>query len=110
MQAIHGCDAGSEVNTMVQSNSMLAETMGIKQKKSGTGIPRKDKVERVTTEIHLRMSNGPIKPEDERVSTLQTYGTNFMTEKASMGAPSRKIVQSKENIILSEISSMKNLE
>ena len=37
-----------------------------------------------------------------------THGTNFMTEKVSN--PSRRIVQTQENIILSENSSIKNLD
>ena len=55
------------------------------------------------------MSEGPIFPENERVSTLAD-GNNFETEKASEGVPSQRIVQSKENIILSEISSIKNIK
>lgn len=79
-----------------------------KMSSMGTVIHEKDKAERAITEIQSRMS-GPIIPEDERVSTLAA-GNNFETEKASEGVPSQKIIQSKENIILSEISSIKNMK
>ena len=58
-----------------------------------------------TTEINSRVSDGPFQ---ERASPLQTHATNFMTEKVSN--PSRRIFQTQENIILSEISSIKNLD
>ena len=62
------------------------------------------------TEVQSRMSQGAIVPEEEeRISTLAD-GANFATEKASQGVPSQRIVQSKENIILSENSSIKNMK
>ena len=87
---------------------MAAAKIGLNPDTPSVAATSKNKFEHAVTDELSRRTDGVdymIREESGgRVSTLQTHGTNFMTEKASN--QSKKIVQSKENIILSDTSSL----
>ena len=97
----------SESNTVLLSNKLVGNKHKlIAQASQNSNLASlTGHIMPTTTEVNSRISEGAF---HDRASPLQTHATNFMTEKVSN--PSRRIVQTQENIILSQNSSIKNLE
>ena len=97
----------SESNTVLLSNKLVGNKHKLiaQASQNSNFASMTGHIVPTTTEVNSRISEGAF---HDRASPLQTHATNFMTEKVSN--PSRRIVQTQENIILSQNSSIKNLE
>ena len=95
----------SESNTVLMSNKFVSNKQHLIAQTSQADS-KEQYVRMTTTEMQSCISEGRFQ---EEASPLETHGTYFMTEKVSNN-PSRKIVQTQENIILSQNSSIKNLD
>ncbi len=97
---------------MSQSKSALAKNYGISAKNSEDAFLQKAKIQvsRVPTNTQVTRSGLIDSEKVNEINELNTCGTGFYTEKVSRANPSGEIIECKENIILSELSSKKNLE